>query len=125
MFSEAGAPEEALLEEVRSDLQERREIAVDVQVLAPVLREVAVELAVAVGSGWEFEDVRIRVEQTLAAFFNGRLLGKAMRVAELSSMVFQLEGVENVKLVSPAADIAAQQGNLPVLSSVTITEMEA
>ena len=123
--TEAGAPEQALLEEVRTDLQERREIAVDVQVLAPVLREAAVELAVAVSSGWEFEDVRIRVEQTLAAFFNGRLLGKAMRVAELSSMVFQLEGVENVKLVSPAADIAAQQGILPILSAVTVTEMEA
>ena len=81
--------------------------------------------AVAVEDGYRFEEVRVRVEQALAAFFNGRLLGKGVRVAELNSLIFQLEGVQNVKLSAPAADIAARQGVLPKAGSVSITEMEA
>ena len=123
--AEEGAPESALLETVRADLQERREIAVDVQVLAPAEETVNVAAAVAVEDGYRFEEVRVRVEQALAAFFNGRLLGKGVRVAELNSLIFQLEGVQNVKLSAPAADIAARQGVLPKAGSVNITEMEA
>lgn len=123
--AENGAPEESLLEAVRADLQKRREIAVDVQVLAPVEGAANVAAAVAAEDGYSFEEVRIRVEQALAAFFNGRLLGKGVRVAELNSLIFQLEGVQNVKLSAPAADIAARQGVLPKAGTVSITEMEA
>lgn len=123
--AEDGAPEGVLLEAVRADLQERREIAVDVRVLAPVEESVNVAAAVAVEDGYGFEEVRVRVEQALAAFFNGRLLGKGVRVAELSSIIFRLEGVQNVKLSGPAADISPRQGVLPKAGSVSITEMEA
>lgn len=122
---EEGAPESALLEAVRADLQERREIAVDVQVLAPVEEQVNVTASVAVEDGYGFEEVRIRVEEAVAAFFNGRLLGKGVRVAELSSIIFRLEGVQNVKLSTPTADIAARQGVLPLAGTVSIAEMEA
>ena len=48
-----------------------------------------------------------------------------MRVAELTSLIFQQEGVENVRLLSPAEDIPAAQGTLPVLSGVSVAEWEA
>ena len=122
--AEAGAPESALLEAVRADLQQRREIAVDVQVKAPVEQAVNVSASVAVAAGYGFEEVRVRIEQLLATFFNGRLLGKGVRMAELSSMIFRTEGVDNVRLSAPAADLAAQQGVLPVLGTLSITQLE-
>ena len=122
--AESGAPEEELLETVRADLQERREIAVDVQVLAPVEQNVNVEVSVAVEDGYSFEKVRAGIEQALSDYFNGRLLGKRVRAAELNSMIFQLEGVENVKLTAPAEDIPARQGVLPVAGAVSVAEME-
>lgn len=122
--AEHGAPESALLEEVRADLQQRREIAVDVQVKPPVEQAVNIGASVAVAAGYAFEEVRTRIGQMLATFFNGRLLGKAVRTAELSSMIFRTEGVDNVRLTAPAADVAAQKGVLPVLGTVSITELE-
>ena len=122
--AEHGAPESALVEEVRADLQRRREIAVDVQVKPPVEQAVHVTASVAVADGYAFEEVHARIGQMLAAFFNGRLLGKAVRTAELSSMIFRTEGVDNMRLTSPAADMAAQQGVLPVLGTVNITLLE-
>ena len=123
--SHAGVPGEELLNRLSASIGEQREIAVDVQVLAPVEEAANVAAAVAAEDGYSFEEVRIRVEQALAAFFNGRLLGKGVRVAELNSLIFQLEGVQNVKLSAPAADIAARQGVLPKAGTVSITEMEA
>ena len=124
LAAEQGAPESALLEAVGRDLQQRREIAVDVQVKMPVEQACGVSAAVRVVAGYAFEEVRVGIEQMLAAFFNGRLLGKGVRVAELSSMIFRTEGVENVRLTAPTADLEARQGVLPVLGAVHITEME-
>ena len=123
--TEAGVPDEELLATVQEDLQKKREIAVDVQVLAPDAVEVAVSAQVETAAGVEFESVRDTIEQAVAAFFSGHMLGKSVRVAELTSLIFRQEGVENVRLLMPAEDIAAAQGALPVLTGVTVTEWEA
>ena len=58
----------------------------------------------------------------LAGFFSGRLLGKAVTLAELGSRIYGLPGVENYHIVSPAADVAANDTVLPVLGTVNVTE---
>ena len=123
--TEAGIPGEELLAQVQEDLQEKREIAVDVQVRAPEMAEVAISAQVETAAGAAFESVQSRIEQAVTAFFGGHMLGKSVRVAELTSLIFQQEGVENVRLLSPAEDIAAAQGTLPVLSGVNVTKWEA
>ena len=123
--TERGTPDETLLEAVRADLQENREIAVDVQVLAPAQQTVNVTLEAAAENGRDFSAVKAALEQAMTAFFNGHLLGKPVLMAELVSLAFRQEGVENVRLVSPAADIAAGVGVLPVLGTLTVTELGA
>ena len=123
--TERGTPDETLLEAVRADLQENREIAVDVQVLAPAQQTVNVTLEAAAENGRDFSAVKAALEQAVTAFFNGHLLGKPVLMAELVSLAFRQEGVENVRLVSPAADIAAGVGVLPVLGTLTVTELGA
>jgi len=123
--TEAGVPDEELLATVQEDLQKKREIAVDVRVLAPDAAEVAVSAQVETSAGVDFEAVRSTIEQAVAAFFSGHMLGKSVRVAELTSLIFRQEGVENVRLLMPTEDIAAAQGTLPVLTGVTVTEWEA
>ena len=48
-----------------------------------------------------------------------------MRLAELGSRLYALEGVENYRFTAPAADVAADDTVLPVLGALTVTEMEA
>ena len=75
--------------------------------------------------GADFEAVKAAAEKTLTTFFTGRLLGKAVRLAELGSRLYALEGVENYRFTAPAADVAADDTGLPVLGALTGTEMEA
>ena len=46
------------------------------------------------------------------------------RLVLLGDLLYHVEGVENYRLLSPAADLAADDARLPVLGTVTITEME-
>lgn len=120
----AGAPSQALLAEVEADLAARREIAVDVKVLAPTTAAVNVAAAVKPEAERSFAEVKAAVEEALRRHFTGTLLGKGVLLAELGSLIYQVEGVANCRLTAPTADLAAAATALPVLGTVTITEME-
>ena len=64
------------------------------------------------------------VEEAVRQHFTGALLGKGVLLAELGSLIYQVEGVANCRLTAPTADLAAAATVLPVLGTVTITEME-
>ncbi|MDO4314831.1 MAG: baseplate J/gp47 family protein [Oscillospiraceae bacterium] len=122
--AEGGLPSAELLAGLQAELQEKREIAVDVEVKAPAVASVDVTVAVAGGEGVDFGSLQAAVEQTLTAFFTGRLLGKPVRLAELGSRLYALEGLENYRFSAPAADLAADDTVLPVLGTLRVTEME-
>lgn len=123
--TEHGVPDAELLAGLQAELQEKREIAVDVEVKAPTVQSVDVAVAVAPKSGAAFGTVKAAVEQSIETFFTGRLLGRPVRLAELGSRIYALEGVENYRFSAPAVDLAADDTVLPVLGALSVTEMEA
>lgn len=123
--TEAGLPPADLLAAIQGDLQEKREIAVDVAVRAPAARAVDVAVSLAVREGADFQAVRRQAEGVLTGFFSGRLLGRPVLLAELGSRLYALEGVENYRIASPAADLPADDTVLPVLGRLTVTELGA
>ena len=124
LTSPAGMPSQALLTEVEADLAERREIAVEVKVLAPAAATVNVAAAVKPEAERSFAEVKTAVEEAVRQHFTGALLGKGVLLAELGSLIYQVEGVANCRLTAPTTDLAAAATVLPVLGTVTITEME-
>ena len=123
--AENGLPPAELLEGLQAVLQEKREIAVDVQVKAPAVRTVDVQVEIALKNGADYADMKRAVEGCAAQFFTGRLLGQPVLLAELGSRIYALEGVENYHLLAPTEDLAADDTVLPVLGTLTVTEMEA
>ena len=120
---ENGLPSPALLEELRAEFQEKREIAVTVNVLSPEVRAVNVAVAVAPREGADREAVLEEVRKAVAGFFGGRLLGRAVLLAELGNLIYDLEGVENYRFSAPAADLPADSTVLPVLGPLNVTEL--
>ena len=57
------------------------------------------------------------------ALFTGGLLGKSVTTARLLTLLCGVEGVENVHLTAPAADVAVGSTELPMLGTVTISEL--
>ena len=119
----AGVPDAALLAAVETDLQKKREIAVDVKVLAPTVETVAVTAALKAAPGYTFAEVKAGAQSALEALFTGELLGKSVTTARLLTLLCGVEGVENVHLTAPAADVAVGSTELPMLGTVTLSEL--
>ncbi len=118
----AGLPSEALVTQVQDYFDTRREIAVDVAVAAPTGVSVSVTAAVTVEDGYDAADVLSAVEDAIDGWFTGRLLGRDVRRAELISLIFAVDGVSNVSLTLPAADVSVDADELAVKGTVTVSE---
>ena len=123
--TDAGVPDEELLEDIRSRLQERREISVDLQVLAPTPVPVDIIVAIQPAAGTEFALARSAVDEALRAMFTGALLGRGVTLAELGDRLYHLDAVQNYRFSAPSGDMAASPTALPTLGKLTVTEWGA
>ena len=123
--TDAGIPDETLLEEVNAHLQEKREISVDLRVLAPVPEAISISAAIQPAAGFTFEEARTDVDAALRAAFTGGMLGKSVTLAYLGNLLYDLDSVQNYRIAAPSADHAGNPTVLPCLGTVTISEWEA
>lgn len=123
--SEQGIPDQALLERIADQLQEQREISVDLRVLAPTARMVDIAAAILPADGVTLAEAKAQVDAALRDTFTGALLGKGLTLAQLGDLLYHLDGVKNYRIIAPTGDLAASPAALPVLGEVTLTELEA
>ena len=123
--SEGGIPEETLLTELNAYLQEKREISVDLRVLAPTPHPVNIAVAIRPTAGYTFQEAQAQADAALREAFSGALLGRSVTLAFLGSLLYSLESVENYRFAAPAADLEGSPTVLPSLGSVSITEWRA
>ena len=123
LASPAGVPDSGTLEAVQAELDASREIAVDVQVLAPKTAAVDVTVALAAKDGVAFDTARANADAAVRGLFTGALLGRPVYLAELTGRIYGAEGVANCRVTAPAADLAAAPDTLPVLGMLTVTEL--
>lgn len=117
-----GLPDEALLGRVQAHLDSIREIAVDVEVIAPTVHTVDLSITLTPETGVSFEALSDRVEQTVERWFTGALLGKPVLQAQLTALVFAVEGVANCAVTITGGDAAAEASTLPCLGQLTLAE---
>ena len=122
--AQGGAPSKELLEEMQAYFDRVREIACEVMVLAPTEEKVDLELKLWAKEDRDFNTVKGAVEQTLMDWFNGERLGQPLLRAQLTSLVFGVDGVANCVFVKPAADLPLNSRTLPVLNSVELVKGE-
>lgn len=121
----SGKPEPELFRAIESYLQEKREISVDLRVLAPSLSPLNIRVAVKPAAGVTFAEARSAADKAIREAFTGALLGKGVSMAFLGDLLYRLPEVENYHFQSPTGDMAPSPTVLPTLGTVTITELEA
>lgn len=120
--SHSGIPDAELLERLRTYFAQVREIAVDVAVSAPTAAEVNIAAVLTVKPGHTFDEVAQSVRNAVESRFTGRLLGCPVLQAELTSVVFAVEGVANCAVSIEGGDLMADSITLPCLGTLDITE---
>ena len=122
--AQGGVPDQTLVDAVQDHFDSVREIAVDVEVSAPETETVDVAVTLTVGAGYDFDAVAEAVEDALQGWFTGQRLGWPVLRAQLTALVFAVEGVANCVLTQPAADLAADSVTLPQLGQVTVSQTQ-
>ena len=119
----SGVPGKELLDELTDYFNVRREISVDVSVLPP--KPVTVNLTVKVKpeAGGSLAVVKTAVAAAVTGWFTGQRLGQSVLLAQLTALVFACPGVANCTVTAPAADVAIQADELPVLGTLTVEEL--
>lgn len=123
--TDAGIPDETLLAEVNAHLQEKREISVDLRVLAPTPKAINISAIIQPASGFTFEEARTDADAVLRAAFTGSMLGKSVTLAYLGNLLYDLDSIQNYRFAAPSADLAGSPTVLPCLGTVTISDWEA
>lgn len=121
--AEGGMPDESLLQALQTHFDSVREIAVDVQVCAPTRVDVDIAVGLTAQDGYGFEAVSKSVREKLESWFTGALLGKPVLQAQLTAMVFAVEGVANCAVTLSGGDVAADAVTLPCLGQLTVTQV--
>ena len=94
----------------------------DVQVQAPEVETVDVAVTLTVDTDRDFDAVAQAVETALQGWFTGQRLGQSILRAQLTALLFQIEGVANCAVTQPAADVTVDSVTLPKLGQLTVTK---
>ena len=119
---ESGMPTQEQLAEITQLVQDRTEIGIDLQVLAPTEVPLNVEVQLRCVDGVPFDDAKIAAQQLVRQYFTGRLLGTQIYASALSHRIFATGMVKDcvVTLSGLVGDIGPEE--LPTLNSLLITE---
>ena len=120
--SHSGIPDDELLEEIRAYFEQIREIAVDVSVSAPTEAAVNISAVLTAKNGYTFEEISQSVRNAVESRFTGRLLGCPVLQAELTALIFGVEGVANCAVTVEGGDLTVDSVTLPCLGTLDITE---
>lgn len=121
--SASGVPGTALVSQVQAVLAEQREIAVDVKVIAPETVTVDLVLSVKPENGLLPGPVITRVKAVLRDWFDGKLLGQNVLLAQIGQKIFGVDGVANYQIQGPVNDVTVGRGQLPVLGKLSVEEL--
>ena len=117
----SGIPEHDLLQEIQKDLAEKREISVDVRVLAPTAKPIPVTISLEIAEGAEYKTVKTEVEAALRSYFTGARLGKSVLLSQLHAVLHGVKDLANYHIAAPTADAVMKAMELPTLGTLTIS----
>ena len=99
-----------------------REIGTSVRVAPAEDRPVDLACVVRVERGHTPAQVLEACRAALARVMAGQQVGQGLTLARLQSALIEIPGVENIRLVAPAADIPAQEGQLLVAGELEVAQ---
>lgn len=118
-----GMPDDALINEVLSIINQSREICVNVKVYAPTAVTVNVQIGIEAESGYDFNKVSGDVQLAIEKYFDGKLLGCDVLRVKLGDIVFGIDGVRNYTIALPVNDTEITDNELPILGTLTVNAL--
>lgn len=119
-----GIPVQAdVVQEVQTQLEQLREVNVDVSVYGATPLTCNLSLEVAPLEGSDFDVVAESCRGAVRGFFSGMEVGQSLLLCALAKVLLETTGVYNVKVGTPAADWHILANQILICGNVSITRM--
>lgn len=121
--SKGGVPSSDVISKIQNDIDQLREINVDILVCAAVPSTMNVKMLVKPYEGYSFSDVKAACEASITEYFNSLSVGEKAKIVSIGNKVYHTEGVENYSFIAGVSnDMAVDPGGLITLGTITINE---
>ena len=113
-----------VLDRVQARMDEMREIAVDVLVMAPAGIEVPVRVSLVPEAGFDFEALANRVRLGMDELFAAMAPGETFLKRRIYELLSSLEGLANYDVLLPADDIPTADDEVVCAGNIIIERMD-
>lgn len=114
-----------VLDRVQARMDDMREIAVDVLVMAPSEVAVPVNISLAPETGFDFEVLANQVRLGLDELFSAMAPGETLLKRRIYELLSSLDGLANYDVLLPADDISAADDEVVCAGNITIERMDS
>ena len=121
ILGENGAPTPELINEVHQYVKVRKPLTADVRVLAPEIVTIDLALEVTSYTTAALDQVDAAVREAVGEYTRGLQLGEGLILARMIDRVMDVEGVYNLRIVSPVNDIPIGVDRFLVVGKLEIT----
>lgn len=116
-------PSQQVIDEVMQMLNDAREVGTDVRVYAAQEIAVPIRIDVLAGIGFSAQDVISSVTDAVTSFIHNIGIGKTMYLKDLHTLLSNIKGVENYRVVSPQSDYTVPATSKLSTASLTVNEL--
>ena len=116
-------PSNELIEKIQTDINNIRELNVDVKVNKAELTKISIAVDLSIKPGYSFDEIKINCENNITEYFNSLKIGDPFLVAALGNAIYNVPGVENYYILSSiTTDRYLSSKQLATKGSVEISE---
>jgi len=121
ILGETGEPSVDLINEVYRYIKARKPLTADVRVLAPEIVTIDIYLEVTRFASASQETVEVDVINAIAEYSSMLQLGEGLILARLIDAIMDVDGIYNVKILSPANDISVGVDHFLTIDQIEVT----
>lgn len=112
------------IQQIKSEISSIKELNVDLVVEKAVERNVPIELEIAVGAAYSFEDTAELCKERIEYLLEKQKVGDSLPVALLIREALECGGVANCRVMKPGADVYPLEKERIISSSVVVKRMQ-
>ena len=112
-----------IVKELQAEMQEQKEINVDVRVLAAIRDELDVSVDIAVREGFSLDIVAENCQKAIQSLITGLGVGQPLLITQLGNTLFSVDGVYNYRVTSPQRDIFPLNNYIIVPGEISVQRM--
>ena len=116
-------PTDELAQKIKTYIQEKKEINVDIDVLIAKPKKITIDLNLDVDSTYNFTDVSTNTTNIIKNFIHNLKVAQPLNLAALGAKIFEIKGVKNYKFSTPEKDVFLNKDEIITLDKLNITKL--